>query len=503
MKLNKLFITSLTLLTALTTLVGCSTPSGDEIWNDGPISDPHHTCKFDQQVPTTQYRASPKSCGHAATYYYSCVCGAKGSETFEYGTAKEHTYVFTVVDYQSQYLVGEVFNASSLQMTLSCEKCDFTSNVDASKLIIPTDPLTADTTSVTIGYTTNDGVINKDLTVQVDMYKTTEVDIYVNSSNKVMLSISGVYGQGYESKIEAAEFYLTANKDVYKFASANPVCNATNKTFKAEIDVTDMYFSPREKVTTVTNDFVYWPHFVIENEAGVKEDKDIRFVNLQMKEVKRNNDPSGESYILNLYKNESTDKYIPVVARATTNPVPSFQYLTERESTNYKIPDNVSVAYMPTGCDIEKVDDKAIWSVNFIFKGFTREADLFRAFSMYLYKYPNNSDYNKYYFSYDGAASNHGNFKDDFVVNFETDSTGTFTVKVDITNFEISNSTNPGYWTRVASTDKTGPNDAKIGDSANNGKAITIGTRVYTIVNVHNGGKSQSWGCLGFKITNA
>ena len=40
---------------------------------------------YDQQVQTTAYEKSPATCLSGTTYYMSCVCGAKGAETFEVG----------------------------------------------------------------------------------------------------------------------------------------------------------------------------------------------------------------------------------------------------------------------------------------------------------------------------------------------------------------------------------------------------------------------------------
>ena len=48
-------------------------------------------CVYDQEVVDDKYLASAGDCTNPATYYKSCVCGAKGSEPFEYGTAV-HTY---------------------------------------------------------------------------------------------------------------------------------------------------------------------------------------------------------------------------------------------------------------------------------------------------------------------------------------------------------------------------------------------------------------------------
>lgn len=40
---------------------------------------------FDREVATDDYLASTSTCSKLATYYYSCECGAKGTQTFEYG----------------------------------------------------------------------------------------------------------------------------------------------------------------------------------------------------------------------------------------------------------------------------------------------------------------------------------------------------------------------------------------------------------------------------------
>ena len=48
---------------------------------------------FDQEIATNEYKASDATCTAKATYYKSCVCGAKGTETFESGgvNASNHT----------------------------------------------------------------------------------------------------------------------------------------------------------------------------------------------------------------------------------------------------------------------------------------------------------------------------------------------------------------------------------------------------------------------------
>ncbi len=51
-----------------------------------------HTHVFDKEVTTDTYKASDATCTAKATYYHSCVCGAKGTATFEYGELAEHNW---------------------------------------------------------------------------------------------------------------------------------------------------------------------------------------------------------------------------------------------------------------------------------------------------------------------------------------------------------------------------------------------------------------------------
>lgn len=55
-------------------------------------TDTPHTCVFDQEVAEEQFLATAATCKAAATYYKSCTCGEKGTETFSSGDLGEHTY---------------------------------------------------------------------------------------------------------------------------------------------------------------------------------------------------------------------------------------------------------------------------------------------------------------------------------------------------------------------------------------------------------------------------
>jgi len=50
-----------------------------------------HVHVFDKEVATDTYKATAATCMAKATYYKSCACGEKGTETFEYGELAGHT----------------------------------------------------------------------------------------------------------------------------------------------------------------------------------------------------------------------------------------------------------------------------------------------------------------------------------------------------------------------------------------------------------------------------
>ncbi len=52
----------------------------------------NHTHVFDQQVIDNLYLKDEATCQSKAVYYYSCTCGLKGEETFEYGEIADHTF---------------------------------------------------------------------------------------------------------------------------------------------------------------------------------------------------------------------------------------------------------------------------------------------------------------------------------------------------------------------------------------------------------------------------
>ncbi len=62
-----------------------------------------HVHVFDQKVASYTYLCKAGTCVTPSLYYYSCVCGAKGTETFEYGTPNGHTVYYVGIIKEPTY----------------------------------------------------------------------------------------------------------------------------------------------------------------------------------------------------------------------------------------------------------------------------------------------------------------------------------------------------------------------------------------------------------------
>ena len=82
-----------------------------------------HVHSYDKQVISDEYLTSSATCTEKATYYYSCECGVKGTETFEYGSPLGHSFTNYISDN----------NATCTQhgtKTAKCDRCDETDTVE-------------------------------------------------------------------------------------------------------------------------------------------------------------------------------------------------------------------------------------------------------------------------------------------------------------------------------------------------------------------------------------
>ena len=60
-----------------------------------------HTHKFTAEIAAEKYLATAATCTEKAKYYYSCSCGEKGSKTFEYGEALNHSFTNYISDHNA------------------------------------------------------------------------------------------------------------------------------------------------------------------------------------------------------------------------------------------------------------------------------------------------------------------------------------------------------------------------------------------------------------------
>ncbi|MDE5602055.1 MAG: InlB B-repeat-containing protein [Clostridia bacterium] len=85
------------------------------------VTQTKHKHKFDKQVVSEEYLVSDATCTQRAIYYYSCSCGKKNSETFEYGEALGHSFT------ESNYVYnGDATFEQDGTKTAKCDRCDVT-----------------------------------------------------------------------------------------------------------------------------------------------------------------------------------------------------------------------------------------------------------------------------------------------------------------------------------------------------------------------------------------
>lgn len=82
---------------------------------------------YDQEVAAESYQATPATCTKQATYYKSCTCGAKGTETFASGDLLPHAWDGGVTTTQPTCTEPGV-------MTYTCQNCDATKTAPVAAL---------------------------------------------------------------------------------------------------------------------------------------------------------------------------------------------------------------------------------------------------------------------------------------------------------------------------------------------------------------------------------
>ena len=99
------------------TRIGCSYSESEDI----PMLS--HTHKFTAEIAAEKYLATAATCTEKAKYYYSCSCGKKGSETFEYGETLNHSFTNYVSD-------NNATCTKDGTKTAKCDRCNETDTVN-------------------------------------------------------------------------------------------------------------------------------------------------------------------------------------------------------------------------------------------------------------------------------------------------------------------------------------------------------------------------------------
>lgn len=81
-----------------------------------------HTHNFNVESATDKYLATAATCIEKAKYYYSCSCGEKGTEMFEYGEALNHSFTNYVSDKNATCTKDGT-------KTAKCDRCNETDTV--------------------------------------------------------------------------------------------------------------------------------------------------------------------------------------------------------------------------------------------------------------------------------------------------------------------------------------------------------------------------------------
>lgn len=143
-----------------------------------------HVCDFVEKSTKPKYIKTRPTCTERAEYYYSCACGEKGTETFEYGDFGGHKYGKNPAD---QYLFKEATVKTSAIYYKSCSRCGAASEntfihgspialTDEEKQYVPASVTVTlfDTSESTYGFTYNTFALPLDPVIQIKEIGDTE-----------------------------------------------------------------------------------------------------------------------------------------------------------------------------------------------------------------------------------------------------------------------------------------------------------------------------------------
>ncbi len=89
-----------------------------------------HQHEFTHKIISGEFLCEDANCTHGAIYYYSCSCGEKGANTFEYSTALGHSY--------GEYVYNnDATTTENGTKTRSCVRCGVTDTIEAEGTKLP------------------------------------------------------------------------------------------------------------------------------------------------------------------------------------------------------------------------------------------------------------------------------------------------------------------------------------------------------------------------------
>ncbi|MCR2033821.1 hypothetical protein [Anaerofustis stercorihominis] len=149
----------------------------DNFKNVGDCELPNHV--YDKEVELDKFLVTPATCTSKAVYYKSCICGEKGTETFE-GQALGHDYS---KDPKWTWSGNDTLGYSEPKLTLTCNN-DNTHKLTLSQSTSPNVKLTKDTTPAKCE-TDGSDVYTASVTYEGKKYETSGSDIKTVTINKL------------------------------------------------------------------------------------------------------------------------------------------------------------------------------------------------------------------------------------------------------------------------------------------------------------------------------
>lgn len=404
-----------------------------------------HTCVYDQQVVSDRYRATNAGCETRATYYYSCVCGNKGTETFESGDVRGHSYTLSVEgDYKTSYKIGETFDPSNMIVTKQCLNCG-DSQVVNNYTYSPTTALTASDNQISISV--------GDITTSIDI-SVASIGI---SNVTLLLENEHVYYAVYGTCLEGANsstLYLELRSRYYGFVyygKDSNILNITNNQFEIKIDVTDL----------PANTSWFAPVIFIDGSANNLYDETCVY------HGKGNVKIGNSSYKILHTKNTN---YLPIVSRVFEGTV------------------NENATYSFVGADLTKVNER----INLVYTG-----------TCFNHTYESLSNKIKLKIRKTGAniIAEYNNTLN--TTGYLTVDNNTFTLTMDVTNLQSGG--NP-YFTNVNTNGDSTFVDLDYLEESNVAvdKNYELNGLKYQLIYVKDSNiASEAYGCIGVKISDA